>query len=1105
MNTLFPTIIASLLALMALCVPASPAAAQEKPVNVLILTASRMKLDTRLQDELSRDGIHFVSRNLGDPLSMEILRQFHVAVIADWEGPTTMFFPRGFVSDSLTTRRNTELLLEYVKAGGGFFFSPMNGTEGAAEALSRLLAPFGAGVMAAQVRDDAHAFADLKPVRDEAYTEYAWTTNVAKHPATKGVERVYYPTSELRWDNLYSTPVITLQDPSWVSLVKGMDSSSASKGTDYSHWRSLGVKAPPIAAVRQFGSGRVGLWAPGSLYTFSNPYDNPSRGWILEAHTGRIDGVMMEKGDGVNPSHGRKLLGGMLRWLADGARAQGMGGYTEASYTALKAPDKVPAPGWLYSWKQGDGNTWFKLLIGARSSFSDGKGTIAEYATAAKAAGVSMLYMTETFEKFDPARWDEYRAACAKVSDDKLKVVAGLDLKDTEGNRYLLLGSPVFPAPSLLTADGKAIAKPQYLCLCFPKGITVQHRASTTPVPHELEKHFQAMSLYTYRDGKLADNSLPAYQWQVFRLSNPLPVAVHETYEPAAIATEAATGHQVYGSAINLEGLAWYLGEHGTSHFWESPVRLQVSSGPMITNLGGASTDPEQPSVSNAISFSVEGDEPLKEVALWENFNLYRRWKPSGTKFTINNVKLPEGHVNWLYVIATDAKGRQVVSPGVIFGKQVVHTWRCADRQNWWQFSNLYTGCEASGFDVRVPSFEAAEGSSLFPEITGSMRGDNMAPMLDFALASPAVYIQDVFIDQRYFQAQFWDVSYDAKPSRTTTRSRFYEAKIRYERFYPAKIGNTKVDFFPERKTIEITLRKPTLPTGDVFPVITTLQTKHGQVRGDMTFAYTDAKTGKAVTGTLSKGYLDLPKGGRVGGFIALSDGIRVNWDGTVGFAPPTWVNGSLPIGTTWSASFVTVPPAEGDKWRNLMGLTNDTPYKVTVTKGQLSELAYTASYVADGFRVEGSVDKAVALSELSGMTSGLVNNDKEALGVQINEYRLPVIATGVNYNWPAYLVRGGELVEEIPVFEGKAYARLDVTQTGRFMVGNVVQCDSPNLKIGLLRWAANAVDVEINNPTDKDIETDVWTVGQAGSKLTGHVSIRAGTSSTAKLIAVGG
>jgi len=1074
-------------------------APNERKVNVLVLVGWQMKIDPTLEKQLAAEDIHFVLRKISEPLSLEMLKQFHVVMIADWEGSRVeVFFPRSGPEKFLTTERNLLVLRDYIEEGGGFFFTPVFGTERGAVEITRFLKPYGAALLSGQVRDDAHAYSNLTPEKPEDAFDYAWTTDIAKHPATAGVSRIFYPTGQMRWDDMYSTTAVKLEDKAWQPIVQAMESSVVAKAHGYTKWISQGGKKPPIAAVRNVGEGRMALFMSYPYFSFWKPYEIPKRGWIKESRTGKIDGIFLEKGDGTHKSDGKQLLTGLLRWLAEGARKNGMGGYEKASFAALPVPASVPAPAWLYSWKPDDGNRWFQVMVGARSAYSDGSGTVAEYADAARKAGVSVLYMTETLEHFDAAKWPEFLKACAEASNDQLKVVGGLDMADLHGNRYLLLGSSVFPSSDLLSEDGKAIAKPHYLCLGFPQAITVQHRPAGSSVPHELFKHFHGMSVYTYKNGVLEDNGLPAYQWQTFRFSNPLPFIVHETFSPADLGNAAATGHQMLVSADTLDNLMWYLGEHGISHFWESPLRMQVTAGPRITAWGGAkASQPGQESVKNATSFTIESDEPIKEVRLMENFTVYRRWTPGTKSFSVNDVKLPEEHVNWMQIWAVDAKGRTLVSPGMLFGRQVSHTWRCGDRQNWWSFPNIYTGTDLSQLDIRVPAFGTDEGSGQFPQRKGPRRGENLGAILDFSFASPAVYIQDAELE-RYPWATWEEAAYDAKPANRMALGRIFGAHVRYHQFWLSDGKNPgKNDYWPHLKEVEITLRRPTEPVGEIFPIITTLDAKHAQVRGDMSWSYVDA-SGKEVSGELTKGYVDLPRGGRVGGFIALTDGIRVGANGLVGFAAPKDVMGAMPVGTRWRAAFATVAPDQVDVWRRLMGVHGEIPYKISVRQGKLESRAYVTEFQAENYGVAGSVEKAMDPGLLNGLVGGLVNKDGEARGPAIPDARLPVYVSGVNINWPAAVIRGGRL-EPVDVFEGKARARLDMAKAGDFYIGNTITATDANLRIGVLKWDDGGIRLEINNPTNAPITAIVRTVPAAVGlcPLEREITIPPGSSDT--------
>jgi hypothetical protein len=487
---------------------------------------------------------------------------------------------------------------------------------------------------------------------------------------------------------------------------------------------------------------------------------------------------------------------------------------------------------------------------------------------------------------------------------------------------------------------------------------------------------------------------------------------------------------------------AWYLvGSHGTSHFWETPTKLQVSNGPRLLAFC------DQPFLK------VASDVPITEVRIIENYNLYRRWTPRTTEFTIDSVPLPKGHWAWFILVATDAKGRTVASPPMCSGRAGSFAWRCGDRQNWLEGGpDIYPGWLDTDFNIAVPAFgtdEAAPSYFGYPDMNGPQRGDNMCPLLDFPFTGPMVQIQDVAIDERYYRATWDDVAGDAKPAHVTSRSRVYAAKLRYLQFFEDKKE------LPRIKSVAVRLRRPVDATtaGDIFPVFANLRTQWVDSGGDRSYAFVDPKSGQPVTGKLTTGFVDLPRGGRVGGFIALSDGIRVDAGGQIGFAPRHNAGGALPVDSSWEAKFTTVPPDGAESWRQRMGLSGDAPYKLEFSQGALSSLAYLADCRAEGGGIAGSVTKTTE-----------------------QRYRLPVRVSGVNYNWDAAVWRPGQEILAADVFEGAAWARLDVADKGEFYIGNLVMAGNSALRLAVLEWNATVLKLDVHNPTDRAIQCEVWT-----------------------------
>jgi len=1043
--------LAILIALAALILPcgAGPAhAAEQQPVRVLLLTGQHFKLDAEIQKRLEAEGITLVARSMSAPLSPEMLALFEVVALPNFAGlQAPPIVPHKYVVEYLNAKRNLELIHAYVQAGGGAFFSPdmRGGGQEVAEACEALLEPWGIRVLAAQVRDDAHACCEA---------QYAWTTNIAKSPVTEGVRRIVYPTNMLRWDDAYATPTLAPQDKAWQIVVRGMPESTAATGLLYKTWFPVeGQKAPAIAAVRQVGKGRVAGLGVSPFYTLWCPYAEPERGWVGESNTGSIAGIFMEKGDGKNPSDGYHLLVNMLRWLAEGSRAAGLGGYTAEKLGAVPAPPSAKLPKWLSGWDLAN-STPFKVLIGARSRYSEGKSSVAELANAARDAGYSILVMTETFEDFDRARWKDFLADCDNATSEDLIVLPGLDIADIYQNRYLVFGQRSFPEAFMLSEDGKALKEVQYLSLGFGTHFSAVHRPTTTPIPHHLYKFFAGIVVFTYRGGELVDNGLLAYEWQVNAASQPAPLAVHEVVSADEVAKAATTGHQFYVLADTVANAAWYL-RPGMNHFWESPSLFFVSAGPMVRRLAGGLIE-------------VEADAPITDVQLRNHHYAERRWRPNTQKATLNYY-LPPSHLRWSYVYVEDAEGRSAVTPPLRSGPTSRYTWRCSDRQNFFGFAWHYTGTNLPDVDFRVPAFGTDEGRGLWPHGRGPRRGENMTVLLDFPYASPEIYITDAYVDQRYWLAQWEDVAYDSRPARGSSRARVYDGRVRYYDFLSGGPHNKRDDVYMV-KEITLKLRLPVEPDGPVFPRFT-------RIAGGAQYSYIDPQSGEEVEGKLAKGHLDLPVGGCAGNLIALAPGIRVGANGSVGFATPQGQGGPLPVGTSWTTRYVKIPPDQLQAVRAFMGAGGKAAYELKLQRGEVTSTGYIAELASAEGGVAGAVSPAATAP-----------------------FPLLVVIAGLNPNWEAAIWREGGALDPFGVFEGRGYARLDVTKGGKFYAGNIVTADEPRLRLSVLRWDANGMTLEANNPTAADVETVVRTPVEITNRLPIGETIKVPAGSTVRL-----
>ena len=457
----------ALIAVMALLL--APVRAADKPLRVLFLSRS-ITLDEQYKGELAAKGFLVDQRPLTQAMSLWEMKSYNLVIIPDFLTLDEQYSV-GAVDVPDWWDVNLPNLRAYVQAGGGLLVTSFFNQAGEAlcAALDRLLGPWGAGFKAEQIIDTGH-IAQVEGMGKELKDRllYCYTENITKHPATQGVKRVYYPVVNLRWDDCYTTPPILLYDKAWTPLVRAMAGSYNAKADKQYEWQEPMGKDDVICAVRSVGRGRVALLSLSSYYTFLRPYTKETS--YGENNHGRIDGVILSGGDGVTPSDDGKLLENLYRWLAEpGVQAGGTGvaprpPITFDTQAVLDWDTLVMPPSWRHRpipakingqqyWDENADPTitgelkYFKALIGVHSAYSDGKGSVAEYAAAAKKAGYSVVAFTETFEKLGgPEKWEALRQDCVKNTSESLVCLPGIDIADPEGGRYLIFGQPNYPS-----------------------------------------------------------------------------------------------------------------------------------------------------------------------------------------------------------------------------------------------------------------------------------------------------------------------------------------------------------------------------------------------------------------------------------------------------------------------------------------------------------------------------------------------------------------------------------------------------------------------------------------------------------------------------------
>lgn len=1058
------------------------------PITILFL-GNGVGSNSGYGEELARQGVAYTNCSYFEPLTADFIRKFGLIVVDRLPpiGQEYEVFGQGMVA----YWANMKLVRLAVEQGAGALIYPDLADGGGAKCggWNQEMKPWGIQILQMCIRDPARSFGSWR-IDSGAENSYCWTENLAKHPVMEGLKRIYYTSANLRWDDCYTAPPL-ICDKNWTPLVMAMAGATAAQQVD-DQWSDQPIPKGGLvlAAVRSAGKGRVGVLAIHPYYVHQLGYAKLANGRHGEMSPGVVDGIVLKKGDGKVPSDTGALVFRLYDWLGANSAEAGFGGYKSGDpiekgeaifgqaakhFNPVQDFDQyVMPPSWRHKGalvQVGKDQyfpelsdpfitgelKYFKALIGAHSELSDGKGSVANYAALAKKAGYSLIVFTENFEKLSSGNWDKLVAQCERYSSDEFICLPGIDIQDPEGNHSIVIAPSSYPRASWLTPDGKRVKNPHMLTLAFNNHMVAAHRPGGGPLPYERLKHFQALTVCTYREGKMVDDGQKAYAWQVQNGSVPHPVVVHELFSPEEVATAARAGLQQIMPADRVRNAVGYF-RIGMTHFFDAPARYMVSEGPIVYNWVSSPKD-IGPDAENRrrfrVAIGVKSDVPLASVTLYDGTTAVRHWLPTGLDFQAT-ADFQHSYQHDLYVVAQDAKGRRAITSAIRTVAERYH-YRCTDRQNWlgdmFPFNCCYTGSRLpDGLDIMMPIKGTAEGSAFFTDVPGTC----MAPKINFPFTCNDVALMEVNLDEKYSRALFADVGLDAMPSLPSQPSEVYTAKRRNYSFTPGRSGKHWLIL----SEFDITLKR------DVEPVtVSGLFPAFGSLRGT-NFCRWEAEN--PVPGVLAKqGVQDVPNGTLAGGYIALSDGLQIQ-NGKFGLAPVKGNPAMIPAGTHLIARFLTAVHGGGSysfawsnygfadnpaDWLRAMGFGGTTPYQFTLTRGKLESLAYLASMTPAGGGVAGEVTQTAEIN-----------------------YDVPLQIRGLNEHWVAGSWREGGEVAYTGVFEGTAWPRLDVSKKGKFYAGNLLTADNNELVLEVVKWTKDVIKVEIHNPTDKPITATIAT-----------------------------
>lgn len=1057
-------------------------------------------IDAQYKKELESQGFEVQAASLTDVLTADYLKQFGVIILHSF--PREGFAYGAHGQDAVPFADNITLLHQYLSQGGSIIFMPSLYDYGNAQSVvyNEFLEPYGAQQITQQLREKD------TPQSNPKDGNYEVGLIVQGSPITKGLSTFLYPTNVLRFDDVYSTTPFDL-DKNWQVLAKGSPASGTAKAISNGLVGERISENRDVFAIRSVGKGMLAVSGIHCYYTTTRPFSTEKgRG---ENATGVINGAVMHGEKDGRPSDYGKLLANTYRFFAQHAATQGIGVGAALPYPTQPEPKVVDArtdwttqttpPTWQHRiWRTLTTDNYpvydsvpdpmaqgkihhFKLLVGPRTATGGGSGTVAEYKAEAVKAGYAAVLFVQDFNSMNEKAWDAFVKECAKNSDANFVCLPGYEINDDYGGQFLVLGANSFPDATWLSQDGRRLRQVNKLRFGNPAAVTVISRPGGSEIHPKMHKFYHAIAVATYDEkGTLVDQGYNTWQWQAASDSNPIPVSVHELTSPSQVANAAISGYQQILPAPNIkEGIAYFCA--ATDLYFETPLRHYLSEGPIITDWSIFNKDlgsPKWNRLQYRMSIGLESDQPLKEVKLYDRFDIVGRWLPNANTFA-TTYDGPHDAQHIFFIEATDAKGNHVLSPPI---RTTTNNYRlrCGDRQNWLgSRMTVYTGVSFPNVpNYRMPIKGTREGVNVQNDITGS---GTIAPILDFPFYSNQYQVNEIEFKTKYHNAKRQELSFDSKPMYSVRPTDWVDGRVRTLNAWPQK----QKDFAAALITTDIQLKRAAEPDRNsvLWPEVAT--------------ALRDNKLliipGKEPVDISSKGrsreVIDLPVGTYVRGYINLTPGLKFS-GGNIGFLAPDADTFVVPRDTKWHAEFLMLKGGRfswkrGKDWavdpyaqraQNEMGFSGKTPYQFNMTQGSLTKLAYFADFTAENGGIAGTV----------------TNPDSHSL-----LFEIPLRIAGLHERTTIALWRSdSDQLIYCAQWDGNGYIPLNADKTVDFYAGNIVQTDAA-LFVRPVMWNKTQAWFEVNNPTDHAITAHFQTAPAIKGFLPveKQITLEAGTS----------
>ncbi|HEY3398277.1 MAG TPA: hypothetical protein VGM19_11550 [Armatimonadota bacterium] len=1024
----------------------------------------------------------------------------------------------------------------YVKSGGGLVLLltgvryPQDPCE---QYYNQVFAGMGIKLMHEGIWDPATAF---KAPGTLAYAaqDFFTTTNLKPHAVTQGVTRLAFP--KFTHSQLTGAEAVAY-DNNWQVLVSGEPTAKSFFVDPISNEMNdqqpaTYTTAPPLVAVRQFGLGRIFTYAIPPIYSTLN-WNNPLWPQVAEKN-GNVAANQ--------PSQGHQLLVNALRWVCEPAlQVPTLGGRqipTTAPPIVWPAELQIPRPpGSPATGQPGTPAAPQRGIIGVHTSYSDGKGTPADYAQAALAAGLKFVIFSEALESLTPEKWQALVKDCETIrAQGQIYACPGYEYSDTSGLRWAMWGERViYPLEKDWGPDGKSIFRDGDLegqCN-YPAKMLLNY--DQLPGDPANLWWFYRLPIFVYDGGQLVADNRAQYQFalQDARL---LPVACFtRTRSPREVATAAGLCTLNFPAGVNLRD---ELNTRCCSYNSPSFVSQGGAAGPQIEVFSVSNSQADSNLYKTAgtqrarVYFRVYSPVGLREVVVTDGTQgPARRYLLSGARDFSHEFAINHDRQHELSLEVTDNQGRRAVWSQIRLYSYKQGLYRCGDNlnmlgstpvlchpdrhelphfpvfENW----NLLT---VQGFDTGAgvltqPSghlgtwelYTKAGSQGIFygPKLPGDSGFRGLQMPTRMPMSSMEVSLWDVKNERtvRWPLAEvvlgpFLPVDKDLPYATREVRDYLLRSRLDYfttwdhrrphegaEAYQGDVLLHTGVIKFKQDATLSgtlpISLDKVWVKGGSAYGIADTFMFSNPDLSPRVIKIGPDDRV--EYSG-------DLPRGGfltagptdiGVDVFLPVSNNLRFNtYTSSTG---ATKLDYTYFLGTGRDGQQVKA----GEEIRYAY-LTIALPSKVPATPENLTKIAQSFGLQPGGYPTVKTDFGAPEATEVFYSAAAQNHEYQATFGPGPMILNRPFWIDGLENNGTAavYLLEGDPLLARfrfIPVQDGAGLFQQNLDKGGKLWVGNMFLADNPQLKLTPVLNGLNADEkpfLEIHNPTDQEITATI-------------------------------